>query len=186
MTTDQVWVEIDDTVSIGIERDEAMSLDRDGFVELYKRTVYPPPGFRARRAWKRDAEAWADRQIADRGGTGVNVLTDEFEAADFTGAEDYALEVIGAHRAALSAAEDELRRLTEGLRGRNQLLLSELDWIIGYATTAENEQWGERLTEKLTEFRALLSATQVEGFPSVAPTFGTYDAPERLREKGTE
>lgn len=63
---DQVWVEIGDGVDIGIDRDEAMSLDRDGFVGMYKRHVYPPPGFRARRQWKRDAEAWADKQIADR------------------------------------------------------------------------------------------------------------------------
>lgn len=64
--SDQVWVEIGDGVSIGIDRDEAMALDRAGFVSVYKRTVYPPPGFRARREWKRKAEAWADKQIADR------------------------------------------------------------------------------------------------------------------------
>jgi hypothetical protein len=64
--SDQVWLAISDGVSIGIDRDEAMSLDRDGFVALFRRTVYPPPGFRARRRWKREAEAWADRQIAAR------------------------------------------------------------------------------------------------------------------------
>lgn len=43
------------------------------------------------------------------------------------------------------------------ISSRAQLLLN---GIIGYATTAENEQWGERLTEKLTDFRALLAATE--------------------------
>jgi hypothetical protein len=66
VTTDLVWVEIGEVVSMSIEREEAMSLDRDGFVRMYKRHVYPPPGFRARRQWKRDAEAWADKQIDDR------------------------------------------------------------------------------------------------------------------------
>lgn len=64
--TDQVWIEVSEGTSIGVDRDEAMSLDRDGFVALYKRTVYPPPGLFARRAWKRAAERWADQQIADR------------------------------------------------------------------------------------------------------------------------
>ena len=63
MSTDQAWLAIDEGTSIGIDRETAMSLDRDGFVKLYKSTVYPPPGFRARRVWKREAEAWADRQI---------------------------------------------------------------------------------------------------------------------------
>lgn len=66
MNDDQVWLDISDGESIGIDREEAMGLDRNGFIRLYKRTVYPPPGFRARREWKRDAEAWADKQIADR------------------------------------------------------------------------------------------------------------------------
>lgn len=66
MNTDQVCVEVSEGVSLGIDRDKAMALDRDGFVALYRRTVYPPPGFRARRAWRRDSEAWADKQIADR------------------------------------------------------------------------------------------------------------------------
>lgn len=64
--SDQVWVEIGPGVSIGLDRDEAMALHRDEFVRVYKRTVYPPPGFRARRAWKREAETWADKQIAAR------------------------------------------------------------------------------------------------------------------------
>lgn len=43
---------------------------------------------------------------------------------------------------------------------RAQLLLVQLEWIIGYASTAENERWGARLTEKLTDLRDLLSADE--------------------------
>ena len=64
--SDQVWMEINEGVSIGVDREEAMSLDREGFIALYKRTVYPPRGYRRRQAWKRDAERWADKQLADR------------------------------------------------------------------------------------------------------------------------
>lgn len=60
---EQVWLEIGDGVSVGIDRDEAMAMDRDGFAKLYREQVYPPPGFRARLAWRRKAEAWADEQI---------------------------------------------------------------------------------------------------------------------------
>lgn len=72
--SDQVWVAISEGVSIGIDRDEAMSLDRAAFVALFKRTVYPPPGFRARRRWKREAEAWADKQIAARADSQEDVV----------------------------------------------------------------------------------------------------------------
>lgn len=66
MSADQVWLPIADSVDVGIDRAEAMRLDREGFIRLYKESVYPPPGFRAKRRWRRDAEAWADRQIAAR------------------------------------------------------------------------------------------------------------------------
>jgi hypothetical protein len=55
---DQVWVALDESVSIGIDREEAMALDRKGFANLYRKTVYGSS--------RREANAWADRQIADR------------------------------------------------------------------------------------------------------------------------
>lgn len=55
---DQVWVEIGAGCSVGIDREEAMSLDRKGFAKLYRSTVCGSS--------RREAYAWADRQIIDR------------------------------------------------------------------------------------------------------------------------
>ena len=55
---DQVWVALDERTSIGIDRDKAMSLDRKGFANLYRKTVWGSS--------QREANAWADKQIADR------------------------------------------------------------------------------------------------------------------------
>jgi hypothetical protein len=55
---DQVWLALDETVSVGIDRDEALSLDRKGFAKLYRKTMWGSS--------QREANAWADKQIADR------------------------------------------------------------------------------------------------------------------------
>lgn len=54
----QVWIELGPGVSVGIDRDEAMSLDRRGFAKLYRTTVCG--------ASRREARRWADRQLLER------------------------------------------------------------------------------------------------------------------------
>jgi hypothetical protein len=60
--TGQVWLDLSSlggtAVSIGIDRETAMSLDRKGFARLYRDTLIG--------ASRREAKAWADKQVADR------------------------------------------------------------------------------------------------------------------------
>jgi hypothetical protein len=63
---DQVWLALDEHTSIGIDRAKAMSLDRTGFASLYRKTVYGSS--------QSEANAWADKQIADRA-TAVGTAT---------------------------------------------------------------------------------------------------------------
>lgn len=52
------------------------------------------------------------------------------------------------------AEEARVRELEEAL----PLIRSELDWCIGYASTAEHEAWRERLLKRLHVARALLGS----------------------------
>ena len=53
-----LYLSIDDQVSIGVDRHEALVADEDWFYDLYRNTVY--------RADKKVARAWAKQQIAER------------------------------------------------------------------------------------------------------------------------
>lgn len=65
--SDQVWLTLNTVpngsgVQIGVDRDEAMALDRKGFAKLYRRTCCG--------ARRREANEWADKQIAERAAAG--------------------------------------------------------------------------------------------------------------------
>lgn len=59
----QIWLTLHEfpdgsQTSVGVRRSAALALDRKGFVRLYRLHVYG--------ASKREARAWADRQIEQR------------------------------------------------------------------------------------------------------------------------
>ena len=53
-------------VSVEIKVTDAMSYSEQDFADLFMRTIYSPPGWGAKRKHKKEAQAWAKKQVEAR------------------------------------------------------------------------------------------------------------------------